>query len=45
MTIGGKEYQLNDTHFPTVNPDNPLELTKEEVTKGLENLAFVQNWQ
>ena len=32
VTIGGKEYQLNDTHFPTVNPDNPLELTKEEVT-------------
>ena len=31
VTIGGKEYQLNDTHFPTVNPDNPLELTKEEV--------------
>ena len=32
VTIGGKEYQLNDTYFPTVNPDNPLELTKEEVT-------------
>ena len=32
VTIGGKEYQLNDPHFPTVNPDNPLELTKEEVT-------------
>ena len=32
VTIGGKEYQLNDTHFPTVNPDNPLELTKEEAT-------------
>lgn len=32
VAIGGKEYQLNDTHFPTVNPDNPLELTKEEVT-------------
>ena len=31
VTIGGKEYQLNDIHFPTVNPDNPLELTKEEV--------------
>ena len=31
VTIGGKEYLLNDTHFPTVNPDNPLELTKEEV--------------
>lgn len=31
VTIGGKEYQLNDTHFPTVNPDNPLELNKEEV--------------
>lgn len=32
VTIGGKEYQLNDTYFPTVNPDNPLELTKEEFT-------------
>ncbi len=32
VTIGGKEYQLNDTYFPTVNPDNPLELTKEEAT-------------
>lgn len=32
VAIGEKEYQLNDTHFPTVNPDNPLELTKEEVT-------------
>ena len=32
VTIGGKEYQLNDAHFPTVNPDNPLELTKEEAT-------------
>ena len=31
VTIGGKEYQLTDHHFPTVNPDNPLELTKEEV--------------
>ena len=31
VTIGGKEYQLNETHFPTVNPNNPLELTKEEV--------------
>ena len=31
VTIGGKEDQLNDTHFPTVNPNNPLELTKEEV--------------
>ena len=31
VTIGGKEYQLNDKHFPTVNPNNPLELTKEEV--------------
>lgn len=30
IVIKGKEYELNDTHFPTIDPDNPLELTKEE---------------
>ena len=30
VTIEGKEYQLNDTNFPTVNPSNPYELTEEE---------------
>lgn len=28
--IEGKEYTLNDTFFPTVDPKNPLELTEEE---------------
>lgn len=28
--LDGKYYELNDTHFPTVNPDSPLELTREE---------------
>ncbi len=26
----GMRYRLNDTEFPTVNPDSPYELTKEE---------------
>ena len=30
VTIGGKKYEINDTNFPTLNPDNIYELTKEE---------------
>lgn len=30
VEINGHEYSLNDTLFPTVNPQNPYELTKEE---------------
>ena len=30
ITIGEKEYKLNDTNFPTINPKNPYELTEEE---------------
>lgn len=30
VAIGDQEYQLLDSHFPTVNPDDPLKLTKEE---------------
>lgn len=30
IMIKGKEYKLNDTDFPTINPENPYELTKEE---------------
>lgn len=26
----GERFPLRDTNFPTINPDNPLELTKEE---------------
>lgn len=28
--VDGKYYELNDTHFPTINPESPLELTREE---------------
>ncbi|MGF1670502.1 MAG: fructose-1,6-bisphosphatase [Balneolaceae bacterium] len=27
---GGKSYQLIDTHFPTINPENPYQLSAEE---------------
>lgn len=30
ITIYGKEYELNDTDFPTINPKKPYELTSEE---------------
>lgn len=30
VTINGKEYKLLDNNFPTINFDNPYELTKEE---------------
>lgn len=30
VTIDGKVYPMKDVDFPTVNPDNPYELTKEE---------------
>jgi fructose-1,6-bisphosphatase-3 len=30
ITIDGKEYPLLDTHFPTINPENPYELTEQE---------------
>ena len=30
ITIGGKKYELKDKLFPTVDPENPLELTAEE---------------
>lgn len=30
VTIGGTEYPLTDTHFPTVDPADPYALTKEE---------------
>jgi len=30
ITIDGKEYELNDTFFPTINPDNPYALSQEE---------------
>ena len=30
ITIDGSEYELNDKAFPTIDPQNPYELTKEE---------------
>ncbi len=30
VNINGTEWELRDTNFPTVNPDNPYELTAEE---------------
>lgn len=30
LCLDGKEYELKDTKFPTVNPKKPFELTKEE---------------
>ena len=30
MQIGNKTYALKDSHFPTLMPDNPSKLTKEE---------------
>ena len=30
VILDGKKYELNDTNFPTLNPDNVYELTKEE---------------
>lgn len=30
VSLNGKEYELTDTHFPTVDPENPLAFTAEE---------------
>ena len=30
ITLDGKEYQLTSNEFPTIDPNNPLELTPEE---------------
>ena len=30
ININGKTYELNDCNFPTINPDNPYELSIEE---------------
>ena len=32
ITLDGKEYQLTDPHFPSVDPANPLAFTEEEKT-------------
>ena len=39
IKLDGREYELNDNHFPTLNPDSPYELTDKE--QGvLEQLLF-----
>ena len=30
VTLEGKTYKLKDTNFPTIDPENPFELTAEE---------------
>lgn len=30
VSIGGKEYKLKDSNYPTIDPKNPYKLTKEE---------------
>ncbi len=30
VTVEGVKYELNDTNFPTIDPNNPYEFTKEE---------------
>jgi fructose-1,6-bisphosphatase-3 len=44
ITINEKTYQLNDTLFPTINPDDPYSLTEDEenVINHLKN-AFLNN--
>ena len=31
IILNGEEYELKDKNFPTINPQNPYELTKEEL--------------
>lgn len=38
VTIEGKEYPLSDTHFPTLDPNHPYQLTEEE-EEVIERLA------
>ncbi len=41
VSIGGKEYPLKDTHFPTVDPADPYKLTpEEEVLMGTLGYSF-----
>ncbi len=32
LCLNGREYPLRDTHFPTIDPENPYELTRQEQT-------------
>jgi fructose-1,6-bisphosphatase-3 len=44
VLVGDKEYPLNDTNFPTIDPANPYELTEQEqeVVKHL-RLSFMNS--
>ncbi len=44
VMIRGTEYPLNDTNFPTIDPEDPYKLNddEEKVMRGLSN-AFLQN--
>ena len=39
INIEGKVYELKDKNFPTINPENPFELTEGENTL-IQSLAF-----
>lgn len=39
IELDGKNYKLQDTHFPTINPKEPYKLTKEE-RQLIEKLKF-----
>lgn len=43
ITVDGKEYSLRDNNFPTLDINNPYELTKEEkeVVKGLKKFFLI----
>ncbi|MBN2614541.1 MAG: fructose-1,6-bisphosphatase [Bacteroidales bacterium] len=48
ITIGGKTYQLQDTLFPTIDPQNPYQLSEEEeqvmekLTNSIKNSTRLQ---
>ena len=48
INIGGKEYKLLDSYFPTINPENPYELSEAEaevvkkLTKSFKNSEKLQ---
>ena len=44
IMLEGKEYKLKDTNFPTINPENPFELTDaEKELMNLLRLSFLRS--
>jgi fructose-1,6-bisphosphatase-3 len=49
ITLNGEEYELTDTHFPTIDPENPYQLNKQEkevikqLTHSFKNNDKLQN--